>query len=129
VADRRRVKSRSECEGVRVDLDEKIELLGEILGSRPEDTTDPRVLLRAVGRAYERLAARGGDPWDERWLMDRDLFRHAAKPLIAEAWGEASGDGSAAMPRDDGRLVRAWLEWGCRPAGCLPAWFGIVSPH
>jgi hypothetical protein len=97
-----------------VNLDEKLELLGEILEPHPLDGLDPETLLRAVGHAYESLAAQGEAPEEDKWLVDRDLFLRIAKPLIATAWRETTDSAAGALPWDDNTLVRAWLEWGGR---------------
>lgn len=97
-----------------MNLDEKLELLGEILEPHLPDAIDSDPLLGAIGQVYKILAARGEAPEDDKWLVDRDLFLRVAKPLIVASWREATGDADGTLPWDDNILVRAWLEWGGR---------------
>jgi hypothetical protein len=94
-----------------MNVDEKIELLGDILGADPTDGIDHENLFQVIGDAFERLAARGEDPEDDKWLADRDLFLRVVKPLIVASWGELAGGATKPLPWGDDTLVRAWLEW------------------
>jgi hypothetical protein len=95
-----------------MNLDDKIELLGEILQADAGEEGNPEVLLQAVGQSFHCLAERGEDPEDDKWLADRDLFLRVIKPLIAEHWKRGNtADGQGNLPWDDGTLMRAWLEW------------------
>jgi hypothetical protein len=96
-----------------LNLDEKIELLGQIFQVDPEDAIEPEILTWAIAHARQCLAAHGDDPEEDKWLTDRGLFLRVVKPLIVAFWSEATGDAAGAMPWDDGSLVRAWLDWQC----------------
>ncbi len=110
-----------------MNLDEKLELLGELFQADPPAEGDQGALLSAVGQTFHCLAARGEDPENDKWLRDRDLFLGVVKPLIAEHWREQSGDGCDDFPWDDDYLRRVWLEWRTPqdwqpcPCDCVPA--------
>jgi hypothetical protein len=63
-----------------MNVDDKIELLGDILEADPTDGIDREILLQAIGHTFELLTARGEEPEDDKWLADRDLFLRVAKP-------------------------------------------------
>jgi hypothetical protein len=94
-----------------MNLDDKIELLGELLEADPPAEGDQEALFSAVGQTFHCLAERGEDPENDKWLTDRDLFVGVIKPLIAEHWRERAGEGQEDFPWDDDYLVRLWLEW------------------
>lgn len=96
-----------------LNLDEKIELLGQLLPVDSRELIEPEILSWAIGHARQCLTARGDDPEEDKWLTDRSLFLFVVKPLIAAFWSEATGDTAGAVPWDDGSLARAWLEWRC----------------
>lgn len=98
-----------------MNLDDKIEWLGEILQPDRDDTIYPEILIRAVKHAYRRLAIQGEDPAAEKWLIDRDLFLLVAKPLIAEFWCKITSEPAESMPWSDNALLHAWLERGYPP--------------
>jgi hypothetical protein len=101
-----------------MNVDEKIELLGDILQADLGGAMDREILLQAVEHAFECLVARGEDPEEDKWLCDRDLFRRIAKPLIIASWRNIGGDAATGRTWDDTALLRAWLE--CRvPHVCL----------
>jgi hypothetical protein len=94
-----------------MNLDDKIELLGELFQAAPPAEGDQESLLSAVGRTFHCLAARGEDPEDDKWLINRGLFLGVVKPLIAEHWRGQAREGHKEFPWDDDYLVRVWLEW------------------
>jgi hypothetical protein len=100
-----------EQDGRAMNLDDKMELLGELLEAAPPAGGDQEALLSAVGQAFHCLAERGEDPEHDKWLTNRDLFLGVVKPLIAEHWRESAGPGQEDFPWDDDYLVRVWLEW------------------
>jgi hypothetical protein len=94
-----------------MNVDEKIELLGDILEADPTDGIDREILLQSIGHTFECLAAVGEEPEDDKWLADRDLFLRVVKPLIVASWREIEGEVATPFPWGDDALRRAWLEW------------------
>jgi hypothetical protein len=94
-----------------MNVDEKIELLGDLLEADPVEGTDREILHQVIGQAFERLAAQGEEPEDDKWLADRDLFIQVVKPLIVSCWREIAGEIPTVLPWGDNSLQRAWLEW------------------
>jgi len=110
-----------------MNLDDKLELLGEIFEADPPTEGDREALRSAVGQTFHCLAERGEDPENDKWLTDRNLFRDVVKPLIAEHWKERAGEEPGEFPWDDDYLVRAWLEWRS-PQGWQPIPCSCVVP-
>lgn len=103
-----------------MNLDDKIELLGELLAADPPTEGDQEALRSAVGQTFHCLAERGEDPEDDKWLTNRDLFLGVVKPLIAEHWRECAQGEPEDFPWNDDYLLRVWLEWR-RPSDWKPS--------